>query len=105
MTFKTFFLKDIRSEDFRQSLSDEDQASLDVYLREMKQGPADGEMDIAWQENGQGYYRHNHYLGAIKDESEREQYLLRLKEDIDLWLADDPGNHMVGVVRDNLFGR
>jgi len=103
MTSKTLFLNDIRSENYRQSLSDEDQVSLDVYLQEMKQSPADGEMDIAWQENGQGYYQHEHSLDAIKDVSEREQYLLRLKEDIDLWLADNPGNHTLGRARDSLF--
>ncbi|MCR4308003.1 MAG: hypothetical protein NUV80_05565 [Candidatus Berkelbacteria bacterium] len=65
----------------------------------MKQGPADGEMDIAWQENGKGYYQHLHNLDTINDVTEREKYLLRLQEDIKLWLADDPGNHMVERVR------
>jgi hypothetical protein len=103
MTSKTFFLKDICSENYRQSLSGEDQASLDVYLHERKQGPADGEMDIAWQENGQGYYRHEYRLDAINDATERARYLTRLKEDVALWLADDPDNHMVRSVRDSLF--
>ncbi len=104
MTSRAFFLKDLQSEDYRQGLSDKDLAALEVYLNEMKQGPADGEMDIAWKENGQGYYLHVHNLDVINDGVEREQYLARLQEDIGLWLAVDPGNHMVEQVRNSLLG-
>lgn len=46
MTTETFFLNDIREENYRQGLSSEEEAALENYLEEMAHGPADGEMDI-----------------------------------------------------------
>ena len=82
MTTQTFFLKDIRQENHRQGLSSEEAAALDKYLDEMAHGPADGEMDIEWESQGQGYYIHHHILHGIKDEQERDLYLQKLLEDI-----------------------
>jgi hypothetical protein len=100
MTSKPFFLKEIRKENYRRSLSSDDQTSLDKYLSEMKQGPGDSEMDIAWMEEGRAYYAHQHYLDSIKNEQERELYLSRLRDDIETWLSEDPNNYTVGRVRD-----
>ena len=75
MTTRTFFLKDIREENYPQGLSAEEKAALDRYLEEMAHGPADGEMDIDWKSEGQGYYIHEHILHGIKDEQERDLFL------------------------------
>ena len=103
MTIQTFFLKDIRKEDYRQSLSSEEETALENYLEEMAHGPADGEMDIDWESQGQGYYIHHHILHSIKDERERNLFLQKLREDIDMWLSEKPGNHMVKKVREMVF--
>lgn len=95
MTTRTFFLKDIDSKNYRKSLSLSDQTSLDRYLHEMALGPADGEMDIDWQDQGQGYYVHLHKLASIDDEQERLLYRQNLLEDIKRWLAKEPNNFMV----------
>jgi hypothetical protein len=102
MTTKTFFLKDIRKDNYRQSLSSEEQAALDKYLQEMEHGPGHSDMDITWMDEGRGYYVHEHFLYSIKDEQERDIYLKKLREDIDTWLSEDPTNYMVGRVRDSL---
>ncbi len=104
MTTETFFLKDIRSEDCRHDLSPEEQAALDEYLKEMGHGPADGDMDIEWQESGRGYYAHLHVLESIKDEQERANYCKKLREDIDAWLSEEPNHYMVEQVREMVFG-
>jgi hypothetical protein len=103
MTTQTFFLKDIRKEDYRQGLSSEEVAALDKYLEEMALGPADGEMDIDWQSQGQGYYIHDHILHSIKDESKRDLYMQNLREDIDAWLLEAPNHYMVERVREMIF--
>jgi hypothetical protein len=100
MTAQTFFLKDIRQENFRQGLSSEEEVALDKYLEEMAYGPADGNMDIDWESQGQGYYIHHHILHGIKDERKRDIYLQKLREDIDTWLSEKPGHHMVKKVRE-----
>ena len=100
MTAQTFFLKDIRQEDYRQGLSTEEQAILENYLEEMAHGPADGEMDIDWESQGQGYYIHHHILHGIKDERERDLFLQKLREDIETWLSEKPGHYMVKKVRE-----
>ena len=100
MSTKTFFLKNIRSEGYRDSLSAEDQASLDKYLEVMKKGPADGEVDIEWQETGKGYYVHLHQLESLLEGQERDEYLNCLEEDMKLWLTEDPSNYMVCNVRE-----
>lgn len=103
MTTQTFFLKDIRQANYRQGLSAEDENALDKYLDEMAHGPADGEMDISWQSQGQGYYIHEHVLHGIKDTRDRDLYLQKLREDIDAWLTEKPGHHMVEKVRETVF--
>ena len=103
MTTQTFFLKDIREENYRQSLSSEEEAALDKYLEEMAYGPADGEMDIDWESQGQGYYIHHHILCGIKDKQERDIFLQKLREDIDTWLLEKPDHYMVEKVRRNFF--
>lgn len=102
MTTRTFFLKDIDSETFWKGLSLSEQASLDRYLHEMELGPADGEMDIDWQDQGQGYYIHLHKLYSIDDEQERLLYRQNLLEDINRWLAKEPNNYMVSNVQNLL---
>ena len=102
MTTETFFLKDIRKPDYRQSLSPAEQKALDTFIEETASGAADGDMDIDWQDTGRAYYSHLHFLHSIKDEQERELYLKRLREDIKLRLAEDPHNHMVKQVRDHM---
>jgi len=97
-----FFLKDIDSEDYQYSLSSDEQAALDRYLREMELGPADGEMDIDWQDNGQGYYAHLHELHNIDDKQARSQYRQDLLEDIKKWMVREPNNYMVANVREIL---
>jgi hypothetical protein len=104
MTSKSFFLKDIRKENYRQSLSPDEQASLDIFLQEMAHGAADGSMDGEWMSCGQGYYAHLHFLDSIKDKRERDLYLKRLREDINIRLVEDPDSYMVGRVRDFLDG-
>ena len=104
MTTETFFLKDIRKENYRQGLSSDDEADLDKYLEEMATGPADGDMDISWNGQGKGYYIHEHILYGIKDKKERELYLQKLREDINSWLSEVPGHYMVEQVRDRFFG-
>ena len=103
MTTETFFLKDIRKENYRLGLSPDEQTALDTYLEEMVHGPGDGDMDIDWQSQGQGYYIHDHILHGIKDEAERDLYLQKLREDIDTWLSEVPGHYMVEQVRDRVF--
>lgn len=102
---ETFFLKDIKREGYRNSLSDQENAALDLYLQDMQQGPADGEMDIEWQESGRGYYAHLHQLESLDDAQKKTEYLKRLKEDINLWLADESNNYMVNNVNKILFGK
>lgn len=104
MTTETFFLKDIRKENYRLGLSPDEQTALDTYLEEMVHGPGDGDMDNDWQSQGQGYYIHDHILHGIKDEAERDLYLQKLREDIDTWLSEVPGHYMVEQVRDRVFG-
>ena len=104
MINETFFLKDIRKENYRQGLSVEDESALDGYLEEMETGPGDGDMDIEWKDQGKGYYIHDHILNGIKDDQECDLYLVKLREDIDTWLSEDPGNYMVGQVRDIYLG-
>ena len=99
MTTRTFFLKDIDSKNYRKSLSLSEQASLDKYLHEMELGPADGEMDIDWQDQGQGYYVHLHELDSIDDKQERLQYRHNLLDDIKRWLVKEPNNYMVANVQ------
>ena len=72
MAMRTFFLEDIRKEAFRDTLSPEEQATLDRYLEEMDQDLADGEMDIEWVETGRGYYAHVRYLDGLADERARD---------------------------------
>lgn len=79
-------------------------AEVDSYLAEMAQGPADGEMDIQWQETCKGYYRHLYALGVIDDEDSKQEYLKELKIDIEQWLEREPGNCMVLSVRNQVFG-
>jgi hypothetical protein len=104
MTTETFFLEDIRKENYRQGLSPEKEAALDKYLEEMASGSADGEMDIDWQSEGRGYYLHDHILYGIKNERERLLYLQKLREDINIWLSEKPNHYMVEQVRDRVFG-
>lgn len=105
MNMELFFLKNTRSEGFLQSLSPEEKAALDQYLYEMNLGPADGEMDIKWQETGKGYYVHLVNLQEIGDQEGRSDYLKRLKEDVKLWLVEDPKNYMVQRVQEILGER
>ena len=103
MTTQTFFLKDIREDNYRQGLSSEENNALDKYLEEMTHGPAGGDMDINWESQGQGYYIHDHILHSIKDEHERNLYMQNLREDIDTWLLEKPGHYMVEKVREKIF--
>lgn len=103
MTTQTFFLKDIRQENYRKGLSLEEENELDKYLEEMVHGPADGEMDIDWESQGQGYYIHHHILCGIKDKQERDIFLQKLREDIDTWLSEKPGLHMVRKVHEMIL--
>ncbi|HLF29432.1 MAG TPA: hypothetical protein VI566_00225 [Xanthomonadales bacterium] len=105
MTTNTFFLKDMRAENYREGLSPEEKALLDRYAEEMEQGPADGEMDITWMETGRGYYSHLHFLNSIEDAEDRDLYLQKLREDIDTRLSEDPNNYMVGRVRELVVGK
>ena len=103
MTTQTFFLKDIRQENYRKGLSLEEENELDKYLEEMAHGPADGEMDIDWESQGRGYYIHHHILHDIKDERQRNIFLQKLREDIDAWLSEKPGHHMVEKIREMIL--
>ena len=99
MTTETFFLKDIRKENYRKGLLPEQENALDNYLEEMAHGPGDGNMDISWKEEGKGYYIHDHILYGIRDEHECEIYLQKLREDTDTWLSEVPGHYLVQQIR------
>ena len=95
----SLFLKDIRSEEYMTALSDSELAVIEQYLEQMKSGPADGNMDIDWQDQGYGYYVHLHELESLSDQEEKAQYRKLLEADIDAWLAEKPSNYMVENVR------
>ena len=96
------FLKDIRSEDYLAGLDDSEKAAIEEYLHQMEIGPADGEMDIDWQDQGLGYYVHLHNLQFMTDPAQKKDYFKKLKDDIDIWLKEKPGHYMVSQVKDKL---
>lgn len=102
MTTQSFFLEDIRTKNYRESLSIDEIVVLDKYLEEMSAGPGDGDMDNEWQSQGQGYYLHDHILHGLKDKQERAIYLDKLRRDINTWLSEDPDNYMVKNVLSKL---
>ncbi len=95
----SLFLEDIRSEDYVTALDDSELAVIEKYLEQMQTGPADGEMDIDWQDQGHGYYAHLHELEHLTDPDEKAQYRKRLEADMETWLAEKPGHYMVENVR------
>ena len=95
----SLFLDDIRSEEYMTSLSESELTVIERYLEQMQTGPADGQMDIAWQEQGYGYYAHLHELECLSDPDEKAAYRKRLEADIETWLTEKPGHYMVENVR------
>lgn len=99
----SLFLEDIENKNYFENLDWQEKAQVERYLEEVKTGPADGEMDIEWQENGKGYYAHLHVIERL-DENEKRKYLERLSEDISTWLSRHSNNYTVKNVKSILFG-
>jgi hypothetical protein len=96
-----YLLASMTLPDYRDGLSAEDKGAVTLYLEEMQVGPADGNMDIEWQENCRGYYRHLEILEALRLECQEaaETYVTSLEKDIIAWLAIKPNNVQVTNVR------
>ena len=45
--------------------------------------------------------KHLHFLDSVKDKRERDLYLKKLREDINIRLVEDPDSYMVGRVRNS----
>ena len=82
----------------------ERRAYVDQFLEDTRRGPGDGEIDIDWQATCRGYYAHLEHLYSLTDPEEQARYRESLREDIEAWLRESPGNYTVQVVRDRVFG-
>lgn len=100
----SLFLKDIHKGDYLDDLSIEERSVVERYLEDMRGGPGDKAIDIEWQETCRGYYAHLEHIYMLSDSAERARYREHLLEDIEAWLQKSPGNYMVEVVRDRVFG-
>lgn len=95
-----YFLKNINNPEFIEECDEAEKEAISKFMEEMQSGPANGDMDIHWQEVGQGYYVHEHMLKNAEDWSEEafEFYLSELKEDINTWRNKGSSCHMIDVV-------
>ena len=105
MAIQSFFLKDIEQEGFRNSLTKDDQKTLDQYLHDIKTGLADGEMDIEMYESMRGYYGHLEIVYAISDLEKKAAYLKNLLIDIDAWLERKPNDYVITRVRNMIASK
>ena len=100
----SIFLKDIRKPAYLESLAPKDRSYVDQFLKDMQSGPGAKAIDIEWQETCRGYYAHLEHLYSLDDPDEQSRYRELLREDIETWLRESPGNYMVEVVQSQVFG-
>jgi hypothetical protein len=98
MSKNIYFICNMIQPGYWSGLSEAEKIDVNEYLEEMAHGPADGEMDIAWHENLQGYYRHLEIYDSA-DESDRQKYKDMLITDMAAWLVLSPDNYMVNQVK------
>lgn len=101
MTKQTYFIRDILSAQYWIDLTDPQRESLSQYFADLQSGPADGEMDIEWQESQRGYYHHLAKLAQLEGQAKTD-YIDHLLDDISICLTIWPGNYIVERVADQV---
>ena len=97
MRHDIYLLSSIIQPGFWNDLTVTEQGLVTEFLQDMQQGPADGEVDVQWQETNRGYYTHLEILERLKVEKPQavEDYVAALESDIAAWLAIKPNKYEV----------
>ena len=98
------FFSDELSEASLKAMTPKIRADAEQFKRQCELGPADGEQDIDWQEDGQGYYAHLHELVRLRSESEDSysDYRTKLMSEIESMSAESTAYQMAMIVKEQL---
>lgn len=97
----SFFVTDILDPENWLGFTEGQREAIGQYLDDLQRGPADGEMDIEWQETGRSYYVHLLRLTELEGDV-RDAYLERLQHDINACSAIWPNNYAVRGVAEKV---
>lgn len=101
MTNLSYFLKNIETDGYLESLCVKDKIEVTQYLSDIKScRPYNGDEDIDWHDCGKSYYVHDHILYHLNDPEDRKQYLHDLREDINEWEKRIPNHYVINRVKE-----